>query len=185
MPKSGAAAASSAPASRHSGAIFAAALGVGDRSGGLLQCNDHRFADGSRLGRRHARRLSANAIGSGASTLDEATVTVSSGSFATVTLFSGLNPLARTDYYLTIAPETGSNAQWAVHATLNSTNFTFSQPPMVLDSGVGFLSPPVFLRMTAAAAAIPRPPPASKMPVSYRSSRWRPIRRRFRSLLPE
>ena len=86
-----------------------------------------------------------NAIGPGAATVATTTgIAVPSGAFSTIALFSGITLAANTDYYLTIAPETGQSANWAVDATFDSGTFTFTQPPLVLDAGVSFLSPPGF-----------------------------------------
>jgi PEP-CTERM motif len=83
----------------------------------------------------------SNTIGSGATTEAEADgLTASDSGFAMVTLFSGLNLTANTDYFLTIAPEAGQ-MQWAVDATFAGS---FTQPAMLLDTGVVFIKPPGF-----------------------------------------
>jgi len=84
-------------------------------------------------------------IGSGETTLSEAAdLTVSNGSFTTITPFSGLSLAANTDYYLTIAPKTDQDVEWVSTQPLTSSSFTFTQAPMTMDSRVSFLSPPSF-----------------------------------------
>ena len=87
----------------------------------------------------------SNSIGPGATSLLTATgLSVSTfATFSTITLFSGINLAANTNYYLTLAPETNQGINWAIDAVLDKS-FNVIQSPLVLDSGVSFLSPPGF-----------------------------------------
>lgn len=100
----------------------------------------------------------SNSIGPGAPILlEQAGISVPDfNSFQTITLFSGLTLNANTNYYLTLAPESSQGASWAVDAFLNGS-FQVIQPPMTLDSGVSFLSPPGFCTDDGSNCADPAP----------------------------